>query len=172
MYEGLQMNWVDYAILATIGLSIVISLVRGFMKEAISLVIWFSALYIASQFYPELAAYLTQISDQTMRNGAAIAILFIATLVVGSLINYLVSQFVQATGLTGTDRILGAVFGALRGVLIVAAVLFFIDSFTPFAQQPAWQASQLIPEFGVIIEWFFEYMQSSSSFLQQAVNKG
>jgi len=159
------MNWLDFAILGVIALSAIISIVRGFMKEAVSLVVWFAALFIASQFYPQLSIYLTQITDVLIRNGVAIAILFIGTLIVGALINYVISQLVQATGLSGTDRMLGAVFGALRGLLIVSALLFFMDTFTPSAASIWWKESVLVPEFAIIIDWFFEYVQGSSSFI-------
>ena len=159
------MVWIDYAILVVIGLSALISLVRGFVKEAISLVIWISAFFIASKFYVNLANLLTNITDEVLRNAAAISILFITTLVLGALINYLIGQLVSKTGLSGTDRILGLVFGALRGVLIVAAVLFFMDAFTGAKTTDWWGNSQLIPEFTLVVEWFFEYLKQSSSFL-------
>jgi len=96
------------------------------------------------------------------------AVLFIATLIVGAIVNYVISTLVEKTGLSGTDRVLGICFGALRGALIVAAILFFLDTFTGFSKSEDWQKSQLIPQFSFIIRWFFDYLQSSSSFLPRA----
>ncbi|MBU2896428.1 CvpA family protein [Vibrio hepatarius] len=162
------MNSLDIVILSVIGLSAVISLVRGFTKEALSLVIWFGAFFIASQYYAKLAMYFSNIQDEMFRNGAAIATLFVSTLVVGAIVNYVIAQLVQKTGLSGTDRVIGVVFGGLRGVLIVSATLFFMDSFTSFSDSEWWEGSQLVPEFNRIIEPFFEHIQATSSFLSGA----
>lgn len=159
------MVWIDYAIIAIIGLSTLISLIRGFAKEAMSLVVWFAAFFIASNFYQELAVYLTQLQDKLLRNGVAIGILFVTTLILGALVNYILGQLVSKTGLSGTDRILGVVFGAVRGALIVSAILFFMDTFTGAASTQWWRESLLVHEFGIVIQWFFEYLEHTSSFI-------
>mgnify|MGYP002026854478 CR=1 FL=1 len=163
-----MLNWVDFTILGIIAISTLISLVRGFVKEAISLVVWFGALFIASQFFADLAVHYTLIEDPVLRNGAAIATLFVMALIVGGMVNHVVGRAVQASGLSGADRILGAVFGGLRGLLIVSALLFFLDTFTAAATALWWQQSILVPEFGIIIEWFFTFVKGSSSFLTPA----
>ena len=162
---------IDYIIIGIIAFSILVSLLRGFVREVLSLGSWVVAFIVASQFYPYLAAYLTQIESMSIRNGTAIGILFVLTLIVGAIVNYVISQLVDKTGLSGTDRVLGAIFGLVRGALIVAALLFFMDTFTNFEQTDWWKESQLIPHFGFIIEWFFQQLQASSSFLNPTLNQ-
>ncbi|HDR1569466.1 TPA: CvpA family protein, partial [Pasteurella multocida] len=158
-------------IIAIIAFSIIISLLRGFIREVMSVASWVVAFFVANHFYPYLANYLTQIESLYLRNGTAIAILFVATLIVGGIVNHILGELVDKTGLTGTDRVLGACFGLIRGVLIVAALLFFMDTFTNFSQTVWWKESKLIPHFGFIVEWFFQQLQATSSFINSTLNK-
>ena len=132
----------DWIIIAIVGLSGLLSIFRGFIKEAISLIAWVCAFVITSKFYEALAQKLTFISDDEMvRNGIACLILFIATLCVVGLCGSIIRAFIHKVGLSGTDRLLGMVFGVLRGILIVCVILALlqigfkgakVDHFTKF----------------------------------------
>lgn len=162
---------IDIIIIGLIAFSILVSLWRGFVSEVLSLAGWVIAFFVASSFYPYLSGYLTQVNSvylqnsEYLRNGIAAAVLFIITLIVCGIINALLSKIIDTTGLSTTDRVLGGAFGALRGILIVAAVLFFLDTFTSASQTELWKESQLIPHFDFIVKWFFEQLQANSSFL-------
>ena len=86
------MVWIDYAIIAVIGFSCLVSLIRGFVREALSLVTWGCAFFVASHYYTYLAVWFTGFEDELVRNGIAIAILFIATLIVGAIVNYVIEN--------------------------------------------------------------------------------
>jgi membrane protein required for colicin V production len=147
------MGWFDIAILGVILLSALISLVRGFVKESISLATWLAAGFIALTYYLVLADMLSSyIESPTISQAAAFAILFISTLIIGAIINYMVSQLVNKTGLSGTDKMLGIIFGAARGVLIVSMVVLFAG-LTPMPQEAWWQESMLVEQFMKVALW-------------------
>jgi len=150
------MNWADWAIIAIIVLSGLISLNRGFIKEALSLLIWVLAFVIARMFSANMATLLVDYIDvATVRYAAAFAMLFAATLMVGALINYLIGTLVRMTGLSGTDRMLGIVFGLARGALLVVVAVALVKN-TPLTEAMWWYESALIPEFLMLEEWSFE----------------
>lgn len=147
------LTWVDWAIIAIIVISCLISLKRGFVKEALSLVTWIVAGVVAWMFGGALAQHLTSFIEMpSARIIAGCAILFVATLLVGALVNFLISELVRVTGLSGTDRFLGMVFGGARGALLVV-VLVGLLSLAPVQQDPWWQQSSLIPHFLLVADW-------------------
>lgn len=148
------MNWADWSILAILGVSVVISVVRGFVREAMSLAVWVAAFVLAMLFHEKLAVWYTNlISTPSIRYMAAWITLFIAVLLVGGLVNYLLGKLVQATGLSGTDRLLGMLFGAVRGLIIVMAILILLPSIVPVEKDLWWHESRLIPRFLEFESW-------------------
>lgn len=146
------MIWVDYLILGIIGLSALIGLVRGLVREVASLAIWIGAVLVAWTFYQPLAEALTPwISTPSVRLGAAFLILVFTVLILGALVGHLLSLLVEKTGLTGTDRLLGVVFGTARGALLVA-LLVFLAGLTPLPEDAWWQESTLVGRFQVLAE--------------------
>lgn len=151
------MIWVDWVILAIIGVSALISLLRGFVREALSLAGWVAAFFIAKMFYEPLAELLVDhIETNSIRLGVAWLSIFVATLIVAGIINYTVGRMVDAAGMSGTDRFLGMFFGALRGVLIVALLVLGLKQFTPVPKDKWWGESSLIPHMEVVAAWFYE----------------
>ena len=139
------MIWVDWLIVGIISLSAAISLVRGFIREALSIVIWIMALWAAFRFTAPFAqVFLGSIEVASVRLAVAALILIISILVLGSMLSFVVGRLLQSTGLSGTDRLLGAVFGALRGLATVTS-LIAVASWTPLCEDPWWRQSQLIP---------------------------
>ncbi len=138
---------VDWAIIAIIAISTLISLKRGFVKEALSLLIWIIAGAVAWMFGGSLSVYLeSYIQTPSMRVIAGCGILFVATLLVGAMLNFLIGELIRVTGLSGTDRFLGMVFGAARGGLLVVVALGLL-SLGPV------QESRLIPRFLLVADW-------------------
>lgn len=148
-----QMNWADWVIVAVIVISALLSLRRGFVKEALSLVTWVAAFIVARVFTDNMSVLLADYIDTpSARVIAAFAILFVLTLIVGALINRLISMIVEATGLSSTDRLLGMVFGVARGGLLVV-VLVALLGMTSIKQDRWWQESELIPHFALMEGW-------------------
>ena len=148
------MNWADWVIVIIIVMSSLFGLWRGFVKEALSLVVWAAALIIAISFRYQASVMLEpHISTPSVRDIAAFSLLFILTLIVGALITRLVSTLVKMTGLSGTDRILGIVFGIMRGLVVVMAILLLAPAVVPVDQDGWWQQSAVIPRFLAFEDW-------------------
>ena len=146
-------TWIDWLIAGIVIISALISLKRGFFKEILSLLTWLAAIFVAWFFGGALSERFTDyIETPSVRLLVACALLFIATLMVGALINRMIAELVQITGLSGTDRILGVVFGGLRGCLLVT-ILVGLLTMVPLKQDQAWKQSVLLPHFMLLADW-------------------
>lgn len=165
----------DWSIVIVILVSGGLSLIRGFIKEAISLVGWVGAFVVASRFYDKLAVKLTFFDDDIVRKGVACVILFLATLFVVGLCGTIIRSMMSKVGLSGTDRLLGMIFGILRGGLIVCVVLtllqigFKLHILSFVADSPFYRDSLLIPELQRIVDWFFTFAPEANEHLEQQI---
>ena len=167
MNELESFNWIDIVISAVILLSCLFGLWRGLVKEVLSLVTWVAALIVARVYSDDLAPFfVSTFEGATTRLVASFAVLFIATLVVGALINHLMAKLISFAGLKITDRLLGGVFGFARGGLIVMLGIFVAGNY--FSESLSWQESRLIPYGREAIRWsrmFIDDVSESASII-------
>jgi membrane protein required for colicin V production len=155
-------NWVDCAIIGIILISVLISLVRGFVREALSLATWIGAIWVGIHYYAAASIWLEpHISSTPIRMGVAFFILFIIALLIGSIISFILVRFIHKTGLSGTDRTLGIVFGLARGFIVVSIALLMGQMIFPVGSSSAanvFAESALASQFTPIMDWLKEFL--------------
>lgn len=135
------MGWVDVALLSVLALSVVVGLLRGLLSEVLSLVGWVVAYVVAHAFAVDFAPHVPVGAPGSAVNvSVAMGALFVIVLVLWGVMSWLVNQVIRASALSGTDRLLGGVFGLARGV-VIGLVVATVVQMTPLARAPAWQAS-------------------------------
>ena len=146
------MNGADYCIIVALVLSVLMGLWRGFIGEVLALGCWIAAFWVAYAFGDKLAAQFTAVSLPSARLVLGYAICFVAVLIVGALVSFLMRKLIAGSGLSGSDRMLGMVFGLVRGLALVTLTVLLLG-FTPFPRDPWWKQSQLLPGFQRSAEW-------------------
>lgn len=145
--------WVDFIIIGIISISALIGLFRGLIKEAFSLGTWLVSIWVAINFSQAFSVYLVDYIDvPSARIAVAFVCLLILTLILGGMLSFLMSQIIDITGLTGTDRFAGFLFGIARGV-VVMSMLILLAGLTPLPQDPWWVESTLIGPFQELSVW-------------------
>lgn len=169
--ELLHPNVADYIVVVVVVVSTLISLIRGFLKEFISLFVWALGFWIAIKFYHSFSLVLDPyIASVTIRQIVSFIGIFLLVVLLGALFSYLLSFIIIKSGLSGTDRLLGMIFGFTRGVLLVAVILLLISS-TSFVQDEWWQRSILIPHFRVLIDWFKDFIPEKISVISSVMKR-
>ena len=134
-------GWVDATMLGVLAFSLLIGVWRGFVFEVLAIGGWFVAFFTAQWAWPDLAPHLPVGSSGSLLNhAAAFALAFFLALIVWSLLSRMVRRVVRATPLAPVDRLFGAGFGLLRG-LVVLLVLAAVVAYTPLAASADWRAS-------------------------------
>ena len=147
------MHWLDLVIIGVISLSILTGVIRGFIKELIALCIWVLAIWMGYQYAPLLDPYLNSwISDKSIRFIAGFVIIMVSTLITGGIFNAVLGILMKKSGLSGTDRILGIVFGFARGFFIVTLGLLVLQM-TSLSREEQTKDSRLMVMFQPSVQW-------------------
>ena len=139
------MTDVDLVLLAIIGISALLGLWRGLIRVLVSLAAWLLGGIAAFVFGTDVAQFFAGAADpRPVHLLAGYGASFVGVFLVVVAIGWVVRRLVQSIGLSGVDRVLGLVFGVVRGGLI-ACLLVLVMGFTSFPQRPGWRDSQLLP---------------------------
>lgn len=162
-------NWADWFIVVVMTASAVIGLFRGLIREAWSLLSWVVAAICTVRFATPLAHYFESfIQTPSIRVLCAGAIILVLVLIVGGLLGMLLGQVVSKTGLSGTDRLLGMVFGIGRGVLLMG-VIIMVAKLAHMDGDPWWSQSQLLPYFMPMVAWLQVFLPNQIASLSKLV---
>ncbi|MBI5451692.1 MAG: CvpA family protein [Gammaproteobacteria bacterium] len=150
------MTWLDGLLLLVVAISALYGVLRGFVREVLSLVGWVVSAWLAIRYAPWAANHLASlIPGAGLRYLVAFAVLCGTTLVASAIIARLVSHLVTLGGLGGIDRLAGVVFGALRG-MVMAMLLLAVFDMTPLTLDPVWQQSHAVALFEPLWHWAIE----------------
>jgi|SRR5579859_767233 len=138
------MTWADYTILGIILVSAILGLVRGFLREVASLLVWMVGFWIAVRYAPLVGDAFKFVKTAEDRLVIGYVVILVLVLIVGTVVGMLIKKLVDSSGAVMGDRSLGTLFGAVRGMVVVT-VLILLGS-TVLVPQPAWwRDSKLIP---------------------------
>ncbi len=159
---------VDIIVLGIIALSCLFGGFRGLVKEALSLGFWIAAVVLASMFSEDVADIMTGLIDNpSVRKIAAFVLVFVATVFAGALISNLVSMFTAAVGLKTVDRGLGAIFGIIRGVVMVTVIVMLTSQLD--VARPIYSESIIVPYLMIVAEYLREFFALSLAAATSAV---
>lgn len=147
---------IDILITVAVAISVVIGIFRGFVKEAISIGALLFAIWAALYFGPSIGTVSEAwLNSEELQMWFGRALVFIVILTMGGLLGWGISKLIRLSVLSGLDRFMGSIFGALRGVLLVA--LFVLGGrFAGFENDDWWQKSRLIPYAEIVAAWIEE----------------
>ncbi len=129
----------DYVVLIIIGLSIIFSVMRGMVREVLAILGWVAAFYVGRTYTDQVLPMMpVDIPSESLRVLAAFLVLFLATLLLASLLGIALSAIIRKVGLGWFNRLLGAMFGVIRGLLVVC-VLVFLAGLTSAPQDERWR---------------------------------
>lgn len=155
--EPVELNAADFAILVVVGLSCILGLWRGLIREVLVLVSWIAIVLVSWLYIRSLANLMQDFIEQpVLQTLIAFLIIFFGVVLLRLGLTKVLRSMLKLAGLALMDRILGGVFGVLRGVLIVCVVLYLVGIFFDVSvldRSELWSESVLIPHGAALIEW-------------------
>ena len=168
------MDWTltvfDFIVFAILVFSIVISFLRGFVREVVSLLTWIVGIVVAVKFSPFLSQYFAWFGSDTLQYIIAFALIFIVIFIVGALIARLLKDVSYAIGLGFVDHILGFVFGLARGGLVVILLIMLIGT-TPYANSQWFSSGWTVNITQGIVLWAESFLPKGVEHVHQWIGK-
>jgi membrane protein required for colicin V production len=167
------MNGADLLILGVLVLSTLLGLARGFVREAIAVLAWLGGLWLAWRYAPLLEPFLGgRIGEPPVSTWTARALIVLLVLVVGWMIAALLSHLLRHSGLSLlVDRLLGALFGFLRGAVVIA-VFVLLGRFVELTEVEWWKESQLLPYATELAGWIQTFAETGMKMLEEQAQAG
>lgn len=167
------MNGADLLILGVLVVSMVLGLIRGFVREAIAVLAWLGGLWLAWRYAPLIEPFLGgAVGEPPVSTWTARALIVLAVLIVGWLVAGILSHLLRHSGLSLlVDRLLGATFGVLRGAVVVA-VFVLLGQFVEMTDVPWWQQSQLLPYAAELAGWIQTFAETGMKVLEEQAQAG
>jgi len=170
MTLNMPFNWVDYILLAVFLISILSGLVRGGIRELLSLLTWIAAFIIAGRFAKPLALAFSHLkTSQSMATstpdhvslfamGLSFFLIFICVVILGSLLGYFTSRVAEGPGISIFNRLMGGIFGLVRGYLVNFLIIYIVQ-LSPIAEQPYWADSSIVAAYQPAVHWLSSRVQ-------------
>jgi membrane protein required for colicin V production len=144
------MQVLDWVFLAGLVFSLLVGAWRGLVVEVLSVLSWIAAFFLAQWFAPDVARWLPiDGATEVVRYAAGFVLVFVATVFFGSLLAFVIKKLLTAVGMRPADRLLGAAFGLVRGVVMVLAVTVVVGM-TP-ARAAGWWQDAVTPQVATVV---------------------
>ena len=147
------MSILDIIIIGIFLISIVVGIMRGFVKEVLSLIYWIAAFYLAITFGADVGQYLSKfvgINTPMFVEWGGRVVVFIGTLFVGAILTFFIVKMLRHKAVKGVDRMLGIATGAIRAIAIIVAIIIFAGRGFSLDETDWWKGSKLIGAFNPI----------------------
>lgn len=154
---SITLNTLDYILIAIVVVSSVMGLMRGFVRESLSLVVILAALWLAFQYSTRVEAYFVDIiPNADARLWAAVIAIILATLLIGTVLQKLILHFMKKAESTYLDKFMGFLFGILRGFVVIGLIVWGISN-TALREKPWWQDSGMVKYLQESFTWLDQY---------------